>query len=68
MKQYVCAVCGYIHSGDVPPEVCPLCSAGQEAFLAFHADEYDGDRPIAAAFLNNWREQARNFGDGRASV
>ncbi len=23
--KYVCPVCGYIHEGDTPPEVCPVC-------------------------------------------
>ena len=25
MKKWVCPVCGYVHEGDVPPEVCPQC-------------------------------------------
>lgn len=24
-KQYVCKVCGYVHTGDKAPEVCPQC-------------------------------------------
>lgn len=32
MKQWRCTVCGYIHSGDRPPEVCPVCGAGPELF------------------------------------
>ena len=27
MKKYVCPVCGYIYTGDNPPEKCPLCGA-----------------------------------------
>ena len=23
--KYVCEVCGYVHEGDEPPEVCPKC-------------------------------------------
>ena len=23
--KYVCTVCGYVHEGDEPPEVCPKC-------------------------------------------
>lgn len=25
MKQYVCKVCGYVHTGDQAPDVCPQC-------------------------------------------
>ena len=24
-KIYVCEICGFIHIGDVPPEICPVC-------------------------------------------
>lgn len=27
-----CKVCGYIHEGDQPPAVCPLCGVGPEEF------------------------------------
>lgn len=32
MKKWECTVCGYIHEGDEPPEVCPVCGAGAEYF------------------------------------
>lgn len=32
MKKWVCQVCGYIHEGDTPPEVCPQCKAPAEKF------------------------------------
>ena len=30
--KYVCAVCGYVHEGDQPPEFCPQCKAPAEKF------------------------------------
>ena len=30
--QWVCTVCGYVHEGDAPPEVCPLCKVPAEKF------------------------------------
>lgn len=33
MKKFVCTVCGYIHEGDAPPAVCPLCKAPAEKFM-----------------------------------
>jgi len=32
MKNWVCIACNYIHEGDEPPEVCPLCGVGSDAF------------------------------------
>ncbi len=32
MKRWQCTVCGYIHEGDEPPEVCPICDAGPDEF------------------------------------
>ena len=32
MKKFVCTVCGYIHQGDNPPEICPVCKVGPEKF------------------------------------
>ena len=32
MKEWVCSVCGYVHTGDEPPEACPQCRAPKEKF------------------------------------
>jgi rubrerythrin len=32
---YVCPVCGYTHSGEDVPDVCPVCGAKKERFKAF---------------------------------
>lgn len=32
MREWVCNVCGYIHTGDEPPAECPLCGVGPEGF------------------------------------
>ena len=31
-KVWVCQVCGYEHTGDAPPEECPVCGVGPEEF------------------------------------
>ena len=33
MKKYVCSVCGYVHEGDAPPEMCPTCNAPASKFV-----------------------------------
>jgi len=43
MKKYVCSVCGYVHEGDAPPDICPICKAPKEKFI-----EQGGDRTWAA--------------------
>lgn len=32
MKKWRCTVCGYIHTGDEPPEKCPVCGADKSMF------------------------------------
>ena len=32
MKKFICTVCGYIHEGEAPPEVCPICKVGADKF------------------------------------
>ncbi len=29
MKKWRCTACGYIHTGDTPPEQCPKCGIHQ---------------------------------------
>lgn len=33
MKQWKCSVCGYIHTGNEPPEKCPVCGAPASEFV-----------------------------------
>jgi len=32
MKKWRCLVCDYIHEGDEPPEICPVCGVGSDQF------------------------------------
>ena len=32
MAKWKCTVCGYIHDGDTPPEICPVCKHPQAYF------------------------------------
>jgi len=32
MKKFVCELCGYVHEGEAPPEVCPVCKAPAAKF------------------------------------
>jgi rubrerythrin len=32
MKKWKCVVCGYVHTGENPPDKCPICGAGKDKF------------------------------------
>lgn len=34
MSGWTCQMCGYVHEGDDPPELCPVCSVGKDQFMA----------------------------------
>jgi len=46
MKQWQCSVCKYIHTGETPPEKCPVCGVGSEKFVLLDAGD---DAPAPAA-------------------
>jgi uncharacterized membrane protein len=33
VKRWRCTVCGYVHTGDEPPDKCPICDAPKEMFV-----------------------------------
>ncbi len=33
MKKWKCSVCGYIHTGEAPPDTCPICGAPKDKFV-----------------------------------
>ena len=41
-KKFVCSVCGYVHTGESAPDVCPVCKVGADKFI-----EQSGDRSWA---------------------
>ena len=50
MKQWVCPVCGYVHTGDTAPEKCPQCGVPGAKFklqegngLDFVCEHHVGD-------------------------
>lgn len=38
MSKYMCTVCGYVCSGDAPPEFCPQCKAAQVKIKLMNQD------------------------------
>lgn len=39
MKKWKCTVCGYIHTGDEPPEKCPVCGADKSKFVELEEEK-----------------------------
>ncbi len=33
VKKWRCLECGYLHEGDYPPDVCPVCYANSSGFI-----------------------------------
>ena len=46
MKKFVCSICGYVHSGESAPHVCPVCGVTADKF-----NEQVGPRTWAAEHI-----------------
>ena len=40
MKRWTCEVCGYIHKGDAPPAICPVCGVASDRFFETPVAEF----------------------------
>ncbi len=50
-RAWRCVVCGYVHRGAEPPEVCPICGAPQDQFEAWQ----DPSGPATGTSSQRWR-------------
>ncbi len=50
-KAWRCAICGYVHTGSEPPDVCPICGAPRDVFEA----EAPQAPPVAKVAVERWR-------------
>jgi len=46
MKKWKCNVCEYVHSGDTPPDKCPVCGASKEHFVELVEDNSSTEAEI----------------------
>lgn len=53
MKKWKCTVCGYIHTGDEPPEKCPVCGADKSKFIEITEEEAKETPPTATKPLKS---------------
>ena len=49
MKKWKCIVCGYIHTGDEPPDKCPVCGAPKSKFIEVTEPAAPSPEPAPAA-------------------
>ncbi len=60
MKKFVCAICGYVHTGDAAPAVCPVCGAGADQFKEMGAAAPAATAaPAAAGSARVWADEHR---------
>jgi rubrerythrin len=74
MKKFICAICGYIHEGAAPPDLCPQCKAPaakfseQKAGALAWADEHrigvakDVDAEVMADLRANFTGECTEVG------
>ncbi|WKY48490.1 flavin reductase [Eubacteriaceae bacterium ES3] len=56
MKKWRCTVCNYVHTGDTPPDKCPVCGVGPEKFVLI--DE-EAEAPVKKE--KKWRCTVCNY-------
>jgi thiamine pyrophosphate-dependent acetolactate synthase large subunit-like protein len=49
VTRWKCTVCGYVHEGDEPPEICPVCGVGAEMFERLEPEETEAPAPATEA-------------------
>ncbi len=60
MKKFVCLICGYVHTGDQAPAVCPVCGAGADQFKEMGAAEAPAaSAPAASTSSLVWADEHR---------
>jgi hypothetical protein len=47
VKKWRCTVCGYIHEGEEPPEICPVCGADRSKFVEIVTEEKPEEKTTA---------------------
>ena len=52
-RKWRCKVCGYVHTGNAPPETCPVCNAGPEMFEEVLEEEAEEEQ--AALVEKRWK-------------
>jgi rubredoxin/uncharacterized membrane protein len=65
VKRWRCTVCGYVHTGDEPPEKCPVCDAPKKMFVEIDEDgkalsELETEEAVPAMTSHAGKEQKKS--------
>ena len=41
VEAWQCKNCGYVHNGELPPEMCPVCNLERASFTAYDVDAWE---------------------------
>lgn len=61
MKKWRCTVCNYIHTGESPPEKCPVCGADKSKFVEISPEE-------AKQYEEKQKQNSKANGSGQAKA
>jgi PAS domain S-box-containing protein len=50
-RRWKCSVCGYVHVGDEPPAICPVCGADRSQFTLLATEQPAGLQALIATFM-----------------
>ncbi|MBM4331086.1 MAG: rubrerythrin family protein [Deltaproteobacteria bacterium] len=64
-KRWKCTVCGYIHDGKNPPDVCPVCGANKYQFILYEKLPDALEKRLKEAFAGESKAHVRNLAFGR---
>ena len=60
-KKWKCTVCGYIHEGDKPPDICPVCGAHKFQFILYEKLPDSLEKKLKEAFAGEAKAHVRNL-------
>jgi len=60
MKKWQCSVCKYVHTGDDPPEKCPVCGVSADKFVLLEEDAAPDDTSTDAPADDKNKTDASN--------
>ncbi len=61
IKKWSCTVCGYIHEGESPPEICPVCGAARYQFILYEQLPEALEKKLREAFAGESKAHIRNL-------
>jgi rubrerythrin len=60
-KKWKCTVCGYIHEGANPPDICPVCKAHKFQFILYEKLPDPLEKRLKEAFAGESKAHVRNL-------